>query len=320
VGVGDSVANAMRSLFKGSRGYGLDDTERALVWMLGSQRSGSTWLLNLLNISPRVSRINEIGIGPHLGVFTTDVLGTPAPSSERAMELWRESMRNHDDYFFSDRYAEVWRPELRRLILARLRPQLVELATPVPLNDRIAVIKEPVGSQAAAMILEAVPGSRLLALMRDGRDVVDSMLDAMKPEGWLSSTFGGGRAVAEEERARFLEVQSYRWVARTQAVMTAYERHDQSRRVIVRYEDALADTPGELRKVFRWLDADVDEEALGAGIEKLAFSNAPKEHKGSGRFARAASPGLWRESMSASEQDCVNSIMGDVLSKLGYEV
>ena len=46
-----------------------DALESRLVWVLGSPRSGSTWLSSLLRASPRVVRVDEPGIGVHLGVL-----------------------------------------------------------------------------------------------------------------------------------------------------------------------------------------------------------------------------------------------------------
>jgi len=301
-----------------SRTYDLRAAERATVWLVGSQRSGSTWLLTLLAHHPRVVRMNEIGIGSHLGIFTADALGAPPPDTDQARATMFSSMRDRPDYFFSDRYEHVWRPALRRFLLTRLRAQILGADSPAPARERVLVIKEPIGSHAAEMILDALPASRLLVLLRDGRDVVDSMLDAMQPDAWLTRSFGHGRAIGSSERLDFLRVQSHRWLARTQAVMSAYAKHDPSRRLLVRYEDLRAETMPRLREILRWLELSLSDGELQDAVQRLAFESRPEEARGSGRFSRAATPGFWRQSLSQPEQDEANAIMGPTLAALGY--
>jgi len=54
-------------------------------------------------------------------------------------------------------------------------------------------------------------------------------------------------------------------------------------------------------------------------VSKYSFENLPKKSKGKGKFARAASPGNWRENFSKDEQKLVNKIMDQTLKELGYE-
>jgi len=63
---------------------------------------------------------------------------------------------------------------LRTLLLERFGAHLRRAGG----SDPLCVIKEPNGSQGAGFILFRLPCSRLLFLLRDGRDVVDSELDA----------------------------------------------------------------------------------------------------------------------------------------------
>src|SRR5438132_10710107 len=89
--------------------------ERQLVWVLGSPRSGSTWLMYLLEEPPRVAALQEPLIGMHLGLFASYIVengeGT-LPAGARMRDL-----RSDDRYFFSERHASDWGPPLRKLIL-----------------------------------------------------------------------------------------------------------------------------------------------------------------------------------------------------------
>ena len=87
-----------------------------------------------------------------------------------------------DHYFFADEYKETWQFFLRKLILNRIYSQYQDLTKKV-------IIKEPHGSLAADVISECLPNSQIIFLLRDGRDVVDSIIDA--------TTKGGGYRVKE---------------------------------------------------------------------------------------------------------------------------
>ena len=152
------------------------ELERQLVWVFGSPRTGSTWLLNLVCSHPDVMGIDEPGIGMHLALYAPEVLGAP-PAGFAADQLRvNDSRAGDDDYFFAASYAGVWRKSLRAMLLDRLAAQVDRNGR----RPRVLVIKEPNGSLGADVVLSALPTSRLLCMLRDGRDVVDSQLDAAK--------------------------------------------------------------------------------------------------------------------------------------------
>ena len=291
---------------------GDDAVERSLVWMLGSPRTGSTWLLNLLAIDQRVVRSDEPGIGIHLGVFAADVMGAhPTEFDNAGLVLWRTRFDDRE-YFFNRQHEDVWRPHLRALVLSRLGALVDE--------RNLLVIKEPMGSQVADLLLRIVPRSRLLFLLRDGRDVVDSELDAVGKGGWLAEHFSSTADITAEERRRLAAGLAHRWVVCTEAVQRAYDQHDPELRLLVRYEDLLADTPAVLERILRWMGSTVPATTIAEQAARLSFSALPSDLKGSGRFARAATPGLWRENLTADEQAAVHEVMAPTLRAMGYDV
>jgi hypothetical protein len=287
----------------------LNQTERRLVWILGSPRSGSTWLMNLLGFGG-ASRINEPGIGSHLGVMLSSTIPIEPcgrPVSYRLDQFSAQSRSDSADYFFSAKWEQVWRPALRALILKRFQAQLGQ--------HHYAIIKEPHGSQAAELLMSTLPRARLIFLLRDGRDVIDSMLDAAAPDSWLMKLLEGFRAADRETSIRS---QAYLWLWRTEAVQRAFEAHRDELKMLVRYEDLRTDPTPVLTRLANWLG--LNEEPIVKFAEATAVERLRSDQIGQGRFTRTAAPGQWRKNLSAQEQALVHDIIGEKLSELGYAV
>lgn len=320
-----------------TRGSGAAGLESRLVWIFGSPRSGSTWVLRLLThplVSdddapsgvtrleapeggiPAAVPINEPYAQQHLVPAVSDEV---LASGKAFVTTLHEQRRAAPSYFLSDAYMDAWRPPLRQLVLARLAAQADAVSRAYSLPARPVLVKEPNGSIGAEFVMSLLPASRMIFLLRDGRDVVDSMLDAQMPGGWLADP-GADATRARERRLELVVRESRLWLVRTEAVMRAYEATDPSRRRMVRYEQARADTPVVLRELEEWLGFERTERGRADALRWNDFDLVPAEAKGSGKPLRAARPGLWRENLDAREQATMHEIMGRQLAALGYEL
>jgi Sulfotransferase family len=305
--------------------------EGRLAWLMGSPRAGTTWLLRLLVHPwilasrrasgivrpiatsraelPNVVPINETFLPLHLlpltpGSEPRDGSGARAPSLA-------EARAGEPAYFFSDEFAEAWRPELRRLVLARLGAQAELAAEAHALADPVVLIKEPNGSHGAELVMSLLPAARLLFVVRDGRDVVDSLLDAER--SWAAAAGPAPDRIASVRR------HAWHWLTFTSAVQRAYESRPPELRYIVRYEDLRASPVESLRPILGWLGLRDDEARARDAVDANAFESLPGFMKGAGTPRRAATPGLWRTNLSPPEQDAMREIIGDKLAELGYE-
>ena len=179
------------------------------------------------------------------------------------------------------------------------------------------VVKEPNGSHAAELLLSLLPGSRLIFLLRDGRDVVDSLVAANQERGWRENR-SSLDATSEASRLAFVRRESEVWVNRTSGVQNAYEAHDPARRYLLRYEDLLRDTRAELGRLLEWLGRPRKDDELAATVDDHAFESLPRFLTGPGKIRRAATPGLWRENLREAEQEAMSDVMGAKLHELGY--
>ncbi len=305
----------MRDGVEGER-FSVGAREDRLVWILGSSRSGNTWLLRMLAELPGAVPIDDPHLGHHLGVWRPIPLAWAAAAGEPTLTTLDEVKRESESYFFSERYRDAWEPALRELVVARFDAQVAAKAAEGPGDaEPLVIVKEP-GSHVAGLLLELFPRSRLIFLIRDGRDVVDSWMDAHRPGSWALDE--GAFTVAPEGREALVRWLSAVWAYRMEAVERAYRVHPPSRRASVRYEDLLADPVGELERICAHLKL----AASGSQLERIAraheYERVPAGERGALKEIRAAAPGGWRRNLGPSEQRAMHEVMGRKLAELGY--
>jgi hypothetical protein len=170
----------------------------------------------------------------------------------------------------------------------------------------------------ADLIVSLFPGSRVVFLLRDGRDVVDSWLAAYQAGSWALDE--GAFPVTEAGRVALVRWQSSVWAYRTAVVRGVYAGHPARRRVLVRYEDLVADPTRELARVCDCLGLDPAPARLAEVAAAHAFEAVPQSDRGERKEIRSATPGGWRANLTPDEQDVMHEVMGPTLVELGYSV
>jgi len=277
--------------------------ERNLVWVLGSPRSGTTWLATqLLSYNTRI--LNEPGISEHLGVAVWAI----TDKIVRNVDM----RKKHENYFFSDSYKETWLHFLRKLILNRIHAQFLDL-------DSKIIIKEPMRMWASDILSECLPNSKIIFLIRDGRDIVDSQVDARKSDSsWMVK--GGLSTLQENEINEFIKYQSERYTKLAENLLDSYEKHSKDNGIFIKYEDLLSNTYEELKKLYEFAQIPISKNEINDLIRKYDFENIPKSEKGSEKFYRFATPGKWKENFSEHQKQEMLFIMENVLTKLNYKL
>jgi hypothetical protein len=286
-----------------------------LAWIFGSSRSGSTWLLRMLAQLDRVVPVDDPHLGHHLGVWRPIPLAWATAKEPPKLGTLADFKRQKRDYLFSDHYREQWMPALRELIQARYEAQAAEDIRERGIDDPIVVVKEP-GSHAADTLIELFPQSVLIFLLRDGRDVVDSWLDAYKDGSW--ATEEGAYPLSDEGRTALIRWQSSVWLHRTEVVQETFARHQHDRRLMVRYEQLRDDPVPSLAGICRVLGIEASEGQLAEIASANSYAKVPVHEKGSGQEIRRAQPGGWTETMSGEEIEAMHEILAEKLAELGY--
>jgi hypothetical protein len=289
--------------------------ESRIVWLFGSPRSGSTWLFRILRAHPEIVTMNEPLIGYHLSPFLANDLGYRAEDLDLETFTHRRAMGDAQDAFFAEQFSDVWVPGLRRLLDERFDAHLSRFADG-PADDKLLVIKEPNGSQSADVIMRAQPRARLLFLLRDGRDVVDSALASNLVGSWGPRRVPHLHGVEEQERLEFVTRFAYQWLWQTEVVQSAFASH-QGPKHMVRYEDLLREPQRHVGELFEWLGLPLETAEATALVERFAFDRI--RARGPRQFHRSATPGAWRQNLRAEERAAVEKVLGEKLRELGYE-
>ena len=178
-------------------------------------------------------------------------------------------------------------------------------------NGGYLVIKEPWGSLGAPLLMETLPESRLVFLVRDPRDVVASALHVSFVRHNMPSK---RRQEAEERPEEFVREEAKIYLRNINLTKQAYAGHE-GRKVLVRYEDLKADTLGTMRRIYSDLEISVEEGELAHTVNKHALENIPEDKKGPGTIRRRGTSGGWREDLTPQQAEIVERITAPILKE-----
>jgi len=272
-----------------------------LVWIFGAGRSGSTWLMRMMGGNPGHVLWNEPMVGQLFGRY---YIGTGKEQLGRP------------DFILSDARREVWAKSIRNFVLEGAR-----FVVPAALGPRpYVVIKEPNGSLGAPLLMEALPESRMIVLVRDPRDVTASTLDAAREGGWLHAWVDEDKtpwrqnALADRDPDAFVKMNATVYKRQLGNAKQAYDAHT-GPKILVRYEDLRVDTLGEMRRIYSALGIPVDEERLVRAVESHSWENISDDEKGQGKLYRRGSADSWREDLTPKQVRIVERITAPLLEE-----
>jgi hypothetical protein len=267
-----------------------------IVWIFGTGRSGSTWLGSMMGGLDGCAMWNEPLVGNLFGNFHYFRVG---------------GRKQGRQYILGEPYKETWLGPMRDLILGGAAARFPEV-----IRGGYLIIKEPNGSIGAPLLMEALPESRMIFLIRDPRDVVASSMDARSEGSWLSERREAQRRTSKPDRNPnvYVRMRANSYVQQIEKTWQAYRAHG-GRKVMVRYEDLRADTLKTMKRIYSALEIPVEEAELARSVEKNSWENIPEEEKGEGRKRRKAKPGGWREDLTARQVEIVEDITAPLLNE-----
>jgi hypothetical protein len=142
------------------------------------------------------------------------------------------------------------------------------------------------------------PKALFIFLLRDGRDVVNSMVHRL----------GRGQKASCD-----------RWKIGSRIILNHHE-DPHLRSVLIHYEEMVSNSERILRDLFERIGVSAPSE-LGESISKNDRDHGDmilEHHKKSKMAVDPSNIGLWRKEMSGEEQERVQKELGPMLKKLGY--
>lgn len=222
--------------------------------------------------------------------------------------FYQHSKRLHHkhDFIMSDPYREDWIEAIRDFILRGAAVRFPELN-----KNHHLFVKEPNGSVGSPLIMEAMPESKLVFLIRDSRDVVASRLDGARKGSWGRQNW---EYDTPQELNAFTRRFAHQYLQSVSLAKEAYEAHT-GKKTLVRYEDLRRDTFGTMKAMYDALGVQVDEAQLKAAIERHSWERIPEQDKGSGKFFRKGQAGSWKEDLTPKQVAIVEKITAPLLKE-----
>jgi hypothetical protein len=278
-----------------------------VVWIFGSGRTGSTWLSSMMEEIEGQTVWRE----PLVGALFGDLYYVRA--AHRTGHKTRWVFRRGEHFILGRDYEEAWFGPMRDLVLGGAVARFPELA-----KGGYLVIKEPNGSIGAPLLMEAMPESRMIFLIRDPRDIVASHIDARKGGSWLHEERkkDDQRRVPPVDENPDVNVKALAksFLQNAGNAKMAYDAHN-GRKVLVKYEELRADTLGTMKRIYSALEIPVNEKELLQAVEQHAWEAIPEENKGEGKFYRKATPGGWRKDLTPRQARLVEHITSPLLKE-----
>lgn len=207
-----------------------------LVFVVGSGRSGTTWLQAMLSMHP------DIYSGPETNFFGAFAAAEQSFSKVKGRRVGLSEYFSHDLFYGS--MANLFRVMLSGLPEPDSQP-------------KIFLEKSPHHCLYSDFLLKTFPDARFIHLVRDSRAVVASMLK-------------GSKTWAKDWASDDVDAAATGWVQKVNAAQSLKKRVSSENYIEIKYEDLRINTHQELSNLLTWLRI----EAPDAWIEQAVVENS----------------------------------------------
>lgn len=271
------------------------------AFIVGCQKSGTTWVQHILAAHPAVACRGEACLGNFL-----------APLVAHAAKSFNERQRAGQVNAFTT-------PETVAMARAGATALFARWLDAEPDPDAIRVIAEKTPEHAIALpALESMfPACRVVHIIRDGRDGVVS--------GWHHNL----RENPGPFRARFPDMASYaayfaqsHWLPYI-AAARAWGGANPDRYLEFRYESLLAEPHAGVARLLGFLGVDDSASAVercvaAASFERLSGGRSPGQADQASHFRKGVA-GDWREGLDPAALHAFEAAASKMMADLGYD-
>jgi Sulfotransferase family len=304
-------------------------TDAAMAFIVGHYKSGSTWLINLLSLHPAIRGVGETSIFPYVTSCadlrqSTENLFTKSFWSEGGFR----ALPRHRASKWAGALRRLWKPiltpeerpttlmDLTIVDQVRLRRVLLQSRSKEEyclrffdflrstLRPKDWLIEKNNNIFHVPFIRSVFPKAKLLAIHRDGRDVV------------VSEKFFVANA---EGRTKSLRDSVLDWRKK----MEAHQKYAAEYGIYsCRYESLLGDGEATVKGILGFLDLPADRATVADMLRRSSFKFTTGRDNGreqSRSFYRKGIARDWVNHFSEADKNVFKELAGDLLIDLGYE-
>ena len=266
--------------------------EDRIAWLTGCGRTGSTWLSEMLGEISGIRRWHE----PYFGRFLKHVHDRPAD-------------RERSTSFFASEFDHVWVDGLRDLFHRMVKERYPRI------GEHSLIVKEVNTPELFDWVLPLFRSSRMILLIRDPFDILDSYVSLQKSGSW-NSQFGEAAegSIASRAERSATHISDTLWHA-----YRVFDRFPDEQKLLVRYEDLLANPAPVLIACGKLVGQAVNEEQAQAAAETHRFDKY--ERTGDLEFRRFGRAGSWQVSGNFTDEIAAlaERFLGPLRVRLGYD-
>lgn len=311
-----------------------------VFFIAGEMRSGTSWLRRTLAAHP------EIACGHEGSFFGRDydregipVYTGPVSSLTRALHVSGELKTWHELPW--NQWTDDYEEDVNNL--SRLAVDYFLSKEAARTGKRVVGDKSPQHTACLDEIHSLYPDARIINVVRDGRDVAVSAMNHWwrlaqdREDGVFELTpeeLQKRDAYTQDKDAFLAQGSSIFTKERLAQLAERWEhRIGKSRRdgaslygggyLEVRYEDLLQEGPEAIIRILRFLGVFSEEKDAERCVRAASFERVSSRRQGeedAGSFFRKGISGDWKNVFTAQDRELYESIAGDQLAAMGYEV
>ena len=278
-----------------------------VVFVIGSPRSGTTWLQRLLASHPLIETSQESNF------FIS--------YAKPLLKSWNDDVSDDSGRGGIGLPCYLSELEFYKLIRNLFYSAVVDKAIKTKVGARIFLEKTPSHALVVEEINRILPHARFIFIVRDPRDVVSSIVAASKSWGkdWAPTTTLHALAM---------------WRRHVVKARQGLSKLPKNLYITIRYEDLLEDAAETLKTVFHFLGIVIDEEVIKSAIAENSIDKIGgrsfhvrgeialragewiSEPKG---FVRSGKKGGWRNELGILRGWLIKFLVGKEMKRYRYD-